>query len=116
MGEISASKLAPAGSGPITSVAAAPVVFRIDPPYPNPFNPTTTIRFALPSEERVRIVVYDALGRKVAVLADRTMTAGVHDAVWNGKSDSGQTLGSGLYLYRFEAGAHHGNGKMMLLR
>jgi hypothetical protein len=116
VGELSASKLAPAGSGPTTSVAAAPVVFRIDPPYPNPFNPTTTIRFALPSEERVRIVVYDALGRKVAVLADRTMTAGVHDTVWNGRSDSGQTLGSGLYLYRFEAGAHRGNGKMMLLR
>jgi flagellar hook assembly protein FlgD len=51
-----------------------------------------------------------------AVLADRAMDAGVHDAVWNGRSDSGETLGSGLYLYRLEAGAFRGQGKMMLLR
>jgi hypothetical protein len=52
----------------------------------------------------------------IAVLADRAMEAVVHDAVWNGRSDSGETHGSGLYLYRLEAGAYRAQGKMMLLR
>jgi hypothetical protein len=116
VGVVGASKLASADTGPITKASAAPALFRVEPAYPNPFNPSTTIRFSLPTREHVRIVVYDAVGRKVVMLADRSMEAGAHDAVWNGRSDSGETLGSGLYLYRFEAGSHRNNGKMLLLR
>jgi len=60
--------------------------------------------------------VYDVLGRKVAILEDGLKGAGAHDAVWNGRSDHGATLGSGVYFWRIEAGLHHTQGKMMLLR
>ncbi|MCE5249915.1 T9SS type A sorting domain-containing protein [bacterium] len=110
------SKPAPSGAWLVTGVAEAPVAFRVDPPYPNPFNPATTIRYALPSEAFVRIVVYDIIGRKVAVLTETRMGAGVHEAVWDGRSENGETLGSGVYLYRLDAGSFHGQGKMMLLR
>ena len=78
---------------------------------PNPFNPSTTIRFALPSTERVRLTVYDVLGRKVARLVDGVLPAGTHEAVWHAKG-----VGSGLYVYRIEAGAHRAERMMMLVR
>ncbi len=52
----------------------------------------------------------------MAVILDRTLTAGVHEAVWNGRADSGASSGSGLYLYRFEAGQFKAQGKMLLVR
>jgi hypothetical protein len=106
VGSGGASKIAAADEGIVTSVEeitqeAAPLAFRVDQPFPNPFNPSTTIRFSLPSALHAKLTVYDALGRSVAVLVDRMMTAGVHEAVWNGRADSGASAGSGLYLYRF---------------
>jgi hypothetical protein len=110
-------KPVPAGFGSATAVAeAAPHVFIVSPPYPNPFNPTTTLRYELPMKSHVRIMVFDALGRKVATIADGFLTAGVHEAVWNSRADSGALVGSGLYLYRFEAGTFQAQGKMLLVR
>jgi Secretion system C-terminal sorting domain len=63
--------------------------------YPNPFNPVTTIQFALPESGNVRLAVYDILGREVAILVDKAMTAGQHDVQF-----SAQNLSSGTYIYR----------------
>ncbi|MBD3615491.1 MAG: T9SS type A sorting domain-containing protein [Gracilimonas sp.] len=63
--------------------------------YPNPFNPTTTIRFAVPLEGRVQLSIYDILGRKVADLIDENYRAGFHEVQWNANS-----LASGMYIYR----------------
>ncbi|MDX1419289.1 MAG: right-handed parallel beta-helix repeat-containing protein [Rubricoccaceae bacterium] len=67
--------------------------------YPNPFRTSATIGFALPEAQRVRLAVYDVLGREVAVLADGELAAGWHEAVLDGAG-----LPSGLYLVRLEAG------------
>lgn len=63
--------------------------------YPNPFNPTTTIRFALPLEGPVKLSVYDVLGRKVADLIDENLQADFHEITWNARN-----LASGVYIYR----------------
>lgn len=67
----------------------------LDQNYPNPFNPSTTIRFGLPLESKVRLVVYDILGREIATLADRSFDADFHTITWNPPA-----LASGVYLYR----------------
>jgi len=63
--------------------------------YPNPFNPTTTIRFALPLEGAVRLSVYDILGRKVADLVNENLPADFHEITWDARN-----LASGVYIYR----------------
>ncbi len=72
------------------------------PNYPNPFAQTTTIAFALPEPENLRIVVYNTLGRRVRVLAEGTYNAGHHQLSWDGLSDAGAALGSGLYFYQLQ--------------
>jgi len=101
---------------PQTYVASLPVEFRVTPPYPNPFNATTTIRYEIPEDVHVRIVVYDILGRQVSVLHDGFNNAGVYNAVWNGKDNDGIITGSGVYLYKLKAGKYNSFGKIVLLR
>ena len=79
--------------------------------YPNPFNPTTTIRYDLPAAQRVRLTVYDVLGRKVAVLVDGMETAGRKRVVFEAAN-----LPSGTYLYRLEAGSFTQVQRMLLLK
>lgn len=79
--------------------------------YRNPFNPSTTIQFALPEAEKVRIEVYNILGRKVATLLDKPLPAGYHQV----KFDA-QYLASGVYVVQIEAGAFRAAKKMLYLR
>ena len=74
-----------------------PAVLTLDPNYPNPFNPETTISFSLPQHGAVRLAVYDVLGREVERLLDGSYPAGAHRVRFDGSS-----LSSGLYLYRLE--------------
>lgn len=75
-----------------------PNSFVLHDPYPNPFNPTTTIRYELPTESDVRIFVFDVLGRKVADLMEKRQSAGTQSARWDASH-----VPSGLYICRFEA-------------
>ena len=75
----------------------APNEFVLDAAYPNPFNPSTTIRFSLPESAQVRLVVFDVLGREVRVLVDGTREAGTHEVVFDASD-----LPGGTYLYRLE--------------
>lgn len=85
--------------------------------HPNPFNPSTTISFALPVESAVRLEVYDVSGRLVARLVDNVrLGAGAHDVEWNGRDVSGKTAASGIYVYRLTAGKETLSRKMVLLR
>jgi hypothetical protein len=68
--------------------------------YPNPFNPTTTVAFSSDHSAEVRLSVYDVLGREIAVLANGTFSPGLHQFVWDGKSDQGAPMPSGVYYAR----------------
>ncbi len=75
-----------------------PKEYALEPNYPNPFNPSTTITFALPKADHVRLEVYNVIGQKVATLVDGDLAAGVHTMRFDGTR-----LGSGIYLYRMVA-------------
>ncbi len=90
---------------------ATPQRFHLLGNYPNPFNPATTIRFALERPADVRVRVFDLLGRQVALLADQTMAAGTHDLRFDASG-----LPSGLYLYQVETGREVRSALMTLLK
>jgi hypothetical protein len=93
-----------------------PAVFRVDPAFPNPFNPSTTIRFALPAAARASVRIYDAGGRLVRTLVDGDLGAAVHTVVWQGDDDAGRRVGSGVYFYRVRAGANEQTGPLALIK
>ncbi|MCE5249950.1 hypothetical protein LLG96_06990, partial [bacterium] len=110
-------KIAALPLGSVTSVEELPAAFRVFPPCPNPFNPVTLIRYEIPTGCKISLAVYDILGRKAALLVDGYIPAGLHEALWNGRDDSGRSMSSGVYFYRFEAGKEYvSQGKMLLLR
>jgi hypothetical protein len=84
--------------------------------YPNPFNPSTVIAFDIATAGRVRIEVFDVLGRRVATIADRSFETGRHRIVWNGDDDAGRAVASGVYLCRLEAGMNRDTKKIVLAR
>jgi hypothetical protein len=71
-------------------------------PRPNPFNPSTTLRFELKRESQAQLVIFDLAGRKVRTLLDEARTAGTHEVAWDGRADNGQRVASGVYLVRLE--------------
>ena len=84
---------------------------------PNPFNPTTTIRFDLARDGRVQLRIYDVAGRHVRTLLDEGMTAGAGKlAIWNGLDDTGNHVSSGVYFYRFEAGDFAATKKLVVMK
>ncbi len=93
-----------------------PSVYRLMAPYPNPFNPSTTVSFVIPEAGNARLTVYDMLGRQVAVLIDRHLTAGTHTTVWNARNDAGQKVGAGIYLFHLKAGSYSAHQKALLLK
>lgn len=100
---------------PLTSANDPPRVlpasFALHQNFPNPFNPSTTIRYDLPARASVRLSVFDILGREVAVLVDRTEDAGVKSVVWNAGS-----LPSGVYVMRLRAGASTAASRLVLAK
>ncbi|MCL6098442.1 MAG: T9SS type A sorting domain-containing protein [Bacteroidetes bacterium] len=84
--------------------------------YPNPFNPTTNIRYSIPVQNHVSLTIYNLLGQKVATLVDQVQQSGTYTANWNGTSDNGLVVSSGLYFYRIEAGNFITTKKMVLLK
>ena len=96
--------------------AATPKRFILYPNYPNPFNPDTQIRFDLPRAVPVKLVVYNVLGQQVRSLVDRSMQAGRHTVMFDGRSNDGVALASGVYFFRLEAGQFVKNRKMVLLK
>ncbi|MCJ7457467.1 MAG: T9SS type A sorting domain-containing protein [candidate division Zixibacteria bacterium] len=84
--------------------------------YPNPFNFGTLIKYALPQESEVKIVVYNLLGQKVRVLVNDIQEPGYYTISWNGKNERGEAVGSGIYFYRIQAGSFTKTAKMSLLK
>ena len=84
--------------------------------HPNPFNPSTTIRYSLPERSHVRIGVYDLAGREVMVLADEHQEEGPQEVRWEGVDQRGQAMGAGTYFLRLDAGNQTRMTKMMLIK
>jgi hypothetical protein len=83
---------------------------------PNPFNPSTRIRYSLPQRAHVRLDVFDPMGRRISTLVDEVRDAGPNEALWNGTSDSGGTVASGVYFYRIRTGRRVLTKKLLLLK
>jgi hypothetical protein len=84
--------------------------------YPNPFGPSTTISYSLPSRSHVRLGVYDVAGRAVATIHDGVQLEGPHEATWDGTDDAGTTVGAGMYFVRLAAAGNAKTSKLMLLK
>ncbi|MCH8299259.1 MAG: T9SS type A sorting domain-containing protein [Candidatus Marinimicrobia bacterium] len=88
--------------------------------YPNPFNPQTEIRYELPEAANVRLTVYNLLGQELSTIVDNQQEAGFHRATWFGRNNNGQSLASGVYIYKLTANSPTRSfkqvRKMVLLR
>ncbi|MFH0736604.1 MAG: T9SS type A sorting domain-containing protein, partial [bacterium] len=85
--------------------------------FPNPFNPTTQIRFNLPEASVVSLAVYNVLGQKVNTLINnKDFNSGSFNVIWNGKNEFGVTVPSGVYFYRIETPNFVETKKMMMLK
>jgi len=93
-----------------------PEVFALQQNYPNPFNPVTTLRYDLPENGYVNIVIYDMLGRQVKTLINQTQEAGYRSVIWDATNDYGKPVSAGIYLYQIQAGEYMQTKKMVLLK
>ena len=82
---------------------------------PNPFNPSTSIKFYIPDISSVTIKIYDILGKEVNTLFNEKADAGYHIVYWNGKDKYGQNAASGVYFYRLSTNVGFVQTKKMLL-
>jgi hypothetical protein len=80
-----------------------PKSFALNQNYPNPFNPTTNIRYALPVDSRITLEIFNVIGQRVRTLVNDNMAAGYHTMEWDGASDAGSRLASGVYFLRLSA-------------
>ena len=96
--------------------SSLPQSFALDQNYPNPFNSGTVIRFALPQGDETALSVYNANGQKVTDLVSGAHQAGVFTIHWDGRTEKGVGLASGVYFYRLQAGKHVEMRKLLLLR
>ena len=92
-----------------------PSVFRLYQNHPNPFNPTTKIRYQLAKNSHVKIAVYNTMGKIVKTLANEYQTAGFRSVKWDGKNNNKQKVSTGLYFYSIQSGEFSSTKKMILL-
>jgi len=87
------------------------------PCIPNPFNPTTSIKYDLPNQAHVSLRIFDISGRLISVLVSgRTEEAGAHEAIWNGQDETGRIVAAGVYFYRLQAGGDIQTKRMTLVK
>jgi len=99
------------------SLQTLPAAFSLADNFPNPFNPATTIKYALPQAADVELTVYNVVGQPVRTLVAEHQSAGRYVVEWDATNDSGHSLSSGMYFYRLQAGEEfHEIKKMLLIR
>ena len=100
----------------ITGADDAPRLLTLAGNYPNPFNPSTTVIFALPAAGEVNLDVVDVRGHIVRTLQHGTLPAGDHRVVWDGVDDRGQVAASGVYFVRLRHQGGEISHKMLLAK
>jgi hypothetical protein len=93
-----------------------PKSFALHDNYPNPFNPSTTIRFDLPKATDVSILVFNVLGQKIKTIERNQMNPGYHSITWNATNDYGSQVSAGMYFYQLRTSDFIRTKKMVLLK
>jgi hypothetical protein len=101
---------------PLVSVTTTAPGITLYQNVPNPFNPVTTIRYDLPASARVQVSIVDVSGRRVRSLTDELQAPGSHNAIWNGRDDTGSAVASGVYFSVLQAGKQRFTKKLVLLK
>ena len=100
----------------IDDLSGIPTDFELYDAYPNPFNPTTTIRYDLPKNGFVRLTIYNQLGQPVRFLVNREESAGHKSIFWDARDQSGRQVSTGIYFYRIEVNGLSQTRKMVMLK
>lgn len=93
-----------------------PDQFVLEQNFPNPFNPSTTINYYMPTAQNVDLAIYNITGKRMKTLVNEKQSAGNHQARWDGRNDNGELAASGVYIYRLQAGMEVLTRKMVILR
>jgi hypothetical protein len=101
---------------PLVWCFTGPERFRLEQNHPNPFNPATSIPYALPAAGEISLAVYDRIGRLVNTLVAGFREAGYHTAVWDGRTASGYEAATGVYFCRLRAASSSSVIRMLLLK
>jgi hypothetical protein len=94
----------------------SPSTYALEQNFPNPFNPTTQIRYGLPMQSNVKLTIHNVLGQEVARIVDEDQDAGFYEVQWEGKNQEGTAVASGVYFYRIQAGNFVKISKMLFLK
>ena len=84
--------------------------------YPNPFNPKTKIKYDLPNDALVTIIIYDLMGRSIKSLVNMNQSAGYRYVRWDATNNFGEPVSAGMYIYTIQAGEFRQTKKMVLLK
>lgn len=93
-----------------------PIKFTLSGNYPNPFNPTTTISYSIPSDGNVKLAIFNIKGQKVKTLVTGTQPAGSYNVTWDGKDENDRPVSSGMYFYKLNSSGKTAVKKMLLLK
>ena len=100
----------------VGSGIALPTEFALHNNYPNPFNPVTNITYDIASATDVTLEIYNVMGQRVRTLAQGSHEPGRYRVMWNATNDYGQSLSSGMYIYRIQAGDFVSVKKLILMK
>ncbi|RMD91601.1 MAG: T9SS C-terminal target domain-containing protein [Calditrichaeota bacterium] len=107
-------------SGVVTAVVSLPETFTLHQNFPNPFNPSTVIKYELPAtfsdQNRVVLKIYNLLGNEVRTLVDEQQAPGFYEITWDGKDNLGRRVSSGVYIYQLKAGKFVATRKMLMIQ
>jgi len=93
-----------------------PIEFALEQNFPNPFNPVTTLSYALPKTTSLTLIIYNLIGQEVMRWEERDVSPGFYSKLWNGTNKAGIPVSTGIYVYRLQAGDFVQTRKMVLLK
>ncbi len=99
-----------------SEVKVIPGEFALHQNFPNPFNPSTEIRFDLPEAGKVNLAIYNLMGQKIRTLSSGEMTPGYHSIVWDGTNDLGSQVATGMYFYAIQTSEFQATKKMLFMK
>lgn len=99
-----------------TQTEMTPTISCLEGNYPNPFNPTTTIKYNIAQKEHIKLQIFNVKGQMINELINDEIEAGFHKVVWNGDDHLGNQVASGVYFYKLETSSHSEMRKMLLMK